>query len=483
MKQRGSILFFLCLLLAARFPVVAAAEPVPYFTFALSGQKAAENGEIKLRISANEMPDTAAGFRMAVSFDDARLRFVRTETSSQIKTGTMETNGAGNPIYSVYVCDVDKDRAPVLSGNIISFVFQVKEGAAVGESVIHAHIDQICNYQEQTLDLDYDEDLPFSVVPSDRPSGAAYLKSLVPVTGRLSPSFSPEVFVYAMEVPSNVSSVEFMAEAGEGGKVTVNRRSLGKAGSQTSILATVTSADGESVVQYVVLVHRAAESADSVSSTSSEKTSAGGNSSSENQKQESASPAPAPVRNNVYLSRLEPLTGALSPAFSPQIFSYHIEVPSNVSSLEFLTEASEAGAKVKVSRRTLGKAGSQTSILVTVTSADGQSESDYVVLVHRAAESGEGGVAKTTAGTGGQNSHGKTIGSGEKTNNGAPLAGERSDTGSTSAAAGVQVQQPVHNIVVIGNQMPQYLLLLLLCTNCVGIGLLVSFWLRRNRKE
>lgn len=462
MRKKISCFFLLWILLIVCFPAGVHAETMPYFTFSLNTQEVFANDEIEVQINANEMPDTAAGFRMAISFDDTRLSFVRTETSAQIKTGTMDTNSAGNPIYSVYVCNVDKGLAPVLSGNIISFVFQVKEGAAEGRAGFHARIDQICNYQEQSLNLDYEEDLSFSVLSAGQPSGAAYLKSLVPAFGQLSPSFSPDNFVYSMEVPYNVSSVEFMAEAGEGGSVSISRRTLGKEGSQTSIIASVTSADGQSVAQYVVLVRRAEESGGSTSS------------------QPSSVSQPGPA-GSIYLTKLEPLTGELSPEFSPQTFSYNMEVPSSINSVEFLTEAPN-GAKVTVSRHALGRAGSQTSIIITVASADRKLEADYVVLVRRAAESGIAGAAGA-AGNKGQASPRNSSSSGKNTGSStASVAGAAGNVSGSSAAAQA-IPQSSRNIIIMGNQMPQYLLMLLLCTNCVIIGLLLRFWLRRRKKE
>lgn len=450
----------LCALVLRLLPLQASADTVPYFTFSLNQKEVCENSEIKLQINANEMPDPAAGFRMIVTYDEAVLSFVRTETSSQIKTGTMETNGDGNPIYSVYVCNTDKSAAPSLSGNIISFVFKVKSGAAAGQYRFHARIDQICNYQEQQLNLTDDEDLPFSVTETGQASGTAYLKSLVPVTGRLSPSFSPDVFVYRMEVPENVSSVEFMAESGEGGSVSINRRTLGKAGSQTSIIATVTSADRQSVVQYIVLVHRAETVAGSSQPASS---------------------------GSILLSKLAPLTGELSPSFSPKIFSYSMEVPANVSSVEFLTEAPD-NAKVTVSRHALGRAGSQTSIIITVASADKTAETDYVVLVHRAADTSSSSPQKTAVKK--QTSYTKSpavkSGSGGSVS-AVTAAGAVGEVSSEVSTAGISnaaqaAQQAPRNMIIIGNQMPQYLLVMLLCTNCILIGLLLSFWLKRKKE-
>jgi hypothetical protein len=252
------LLLFLFFHMAAMQPLNARAETVPYFTFSLNQEIVSSGDLVKLQINANRTADTAAGFRMRVGYDDKILSFVRTETSSQIKSGTMATNSNANPILSVYVCNTDAASAPELSGNIISFVFKVKEGAPNGTTNLEAHIDQICNYQAQQLNLDYDENMPLTVKQPVGKSDEAYLNALVPSVGKLEPEFSSDVYEYTLEVDYDVRSVEFTADAGKNGTVKINRKSLGKAGSKTNIIATVTSEDKKNKAQYIITVSRAA---------------------------------------------------------------------------------------------------------------------------------------------------------------------------------------------------------------------------------
>jgi Cohesin domain. len=256
MGRRILAVLLLLVLTFCLFPIAASADTVPYFTFGLDTESAPPDGLVRMEINANRMPDTAAGFRMMVDYDADLLSFVRTETSSQIKTGTMMTNSKSNPIRSVYVCDVDKGTAPVLSGNIISFVFKVRDDAPEGRTEIGAHIDQICNFQAKQLNLNYDEELALNIDPEQTLSGNAYLRSLMPLAGSLTPHFSSDVFEYEMSVDSNINTVEFGAAAGDGGTVKINRKTLGRAGTDTVILATVTSANKKARVQYAVTVHR-----------------------------------------------------------------------------------------------------------------------------------------------------------------------------------------------------------------------------------
>lgn len=90
----------------------------------------------------------------------------------------------------------------------------------------------------------------------------------------------------------------------------------------------------------------------------------------------------APDPAEAFLTYLEPSVGELLPPFSPDTFSYSLYVDSSVTAVDFDTAA--AGASVRVSRRTLQKAGEDTRIVITVTSEDKSEKSEYIVTVRRA---------------------------------------------------------------------------------------------------
>jgi hypothetical protein len=266
-----AVSLLLCIAVAVFSPVPAIADTVPYFTYSLDRTSAAPDDLVKLKINAGSVSDPAAGFRMIIHYDDTVLSFVRTETSSQIKSGTLVTNSTGNPIYSVYVCNVDGNAAPVLSGNIISFVFKVKDGSSADKTAVGAQIDQVCNYQAEQLNLNYDEDLTLTVKQPEELSDEAYLRALEPMEGRMIPEFSEDIFKYAMQVNYDVTSVEFSALPGESGTVKINRKTLGKAGTDTNIIVTVTSEDKKVKAQYVVAVNRAFAPVETLSDSESTK--------------------------------------------------------------------------------------------------------------------------------------------------------------------------------------------------------------------
>jgi Cohesin domain. len=373
------LLLFLFLGAAAMQPLNTRAETVPYFTFSLNTESVSSGDLVKLRINANQTADTAAGFRMRVGYDDKILSFVRTETSGQIKSGTMATNSNANPILSVYVCNTNGTAAPELSGNIISFVFKVKEGVSDGKTNVEAHIDQICNYQAKQLNLNYDENMLLTVEQPVGKSDKAYLNELVPSQGKLSPEFSSDVYEYILRVDYDVRSVEFTADAGRKGTVKINRKSLGKAGSKTNIIATVTSEDKTNKAQYIITVSRAS------APESSEADSRGG------------------------------------------------------------TETAKVQAKNQPAERTASGRGSP------------------------------GGKTKRAAGSAAYAPESKT----------APETSEieRAENGETIQAQPAYAGGGGRNIIVVGNQMPVFVLGVLVAVLCVLVGMSLTFWLKLNTKK
>lgn len=83
------------------------------------------------------------------------------------------------------------------------------------------------------------------------------------------------------------------------------------------------------------------------------------------------------------IKTLEPSEGTLYPNFNPNIKEYYIEVGSSVHTIEFFTETTDPNASIKINRRTLNKAGTATSIKITVTSPSGKDKLVYCIAVDR----------------------------------------------------------------------------------------------------
>lgn len=199
-----------------------------------------------------------AGFRLRISYDTSSIKFIGAETSAQIENGTMQTNSGADPVCSVYVCNVEKGHAPSLSGNVATYIFQVKDGAPAGETDICAYIDETCDYAGKDMGLDYYETFPLQIKKAK--ASTARLIALEPLEGSLQPAFSPDIHSYRLSVEPYIQSVTFRANAVDGAKVQVSRKSLYAAGSSTPILVTVTSADGTNRAFYSVTVNRESKS-------------------------------------------------------------------------------------------------------------------------------------------------------------------------------------------------------------------------------
>ena len=185
-------------------------------------------------------------------------------------------------------------------------------------------------------------------------SDDARLLSLFPENGTLTPAFSPDVFEYSLTVPYEVTTMAFEGKPVEGATYRVNRKNLGSGGSNTLFEITVTAEDEETKNVYQVTVHR-------------------------QEKEEEEKPA---LSDDARLLSLVPQNGALTPAFSPNVYEYSLTVPYEITTMTFEGEPVE-GATYRVNRKNLGSGGSDTVFEITVTAEDGETKAVYQVTVHR----------------------------------------------------------------------------------------------------
>ena len=73
----------------------------------------------------------------------------------------------------------------------------------------------------------------------------------------------------------------------------------------------------------------------------------------------------------------------ITPAFSPDITQYSLEVPYSKSTIEFTAIPVDEDANVKANRKSLKSSGTSTNINLTVTSPDKKSKKVYTVTVNR----------------------------------------------------------------------------------------------------
>ncbi len=104
---------------------------------------------------------------------------------------------------STYVCNVDLGHAPALSGTILTYVFEVNDGASAGSTELDVTVDQICNWQGEQLNIVCSESVAIEVLPPK--SDQAFLKSLIPFWKTFANLFTRYILLY---IGCPVQSVE-----------------------------------------------------------------------------------------------------------------------------------------------------------------------------------------------------------------------------------------------------------------------------------
>ena len=228
--------------------------------------------------------------------------------------------------------------------------------------------------------------------------------------------------------------------------------------------------------------------------------------------------------DEAYLTQLEPLSGSLTPVFSSEIHDYTMDVPYSVSSVEFQSSAGDGGS-VKINRKTLYAAGKSTVITATVTSADKQNKTQYIVTVRRKAKPQssssaslprQSSSAPQTSGTGKTSVGSKTK---RKTKSGSSTGAGKTKSNSSagtkkikykntsspeytsgyedeytentygaeelalsSAGAAASAATP-RNIYITANGMPAYMGGMLITIICIMCGIFLNLWLRPPNKK
>ena len=226
----------------------------PCYVFAQDTEDYFMNDEIRITVTAKEldMNESIAGFRLNVEYDSSKLTLKRVDTSSQIESGTFRYHIAGDTMTGIYVCD--GTAAPQLTGECMTLIFRVNDDAVFGETSVSAQIDQVVDWNAKQLPSVSSITSIFHITPEF--TKEAVLTKLVPSQGTLEPEFDPYIQEYSLQVGPEVEQILFELEAADGGAAKVNRKNLGKQGSTTQFMITVTSSDKKNKSQYTVNVTR-----------------------------------------------------------------------------------------------------------------------------------------------------------------------------------------------------------------------------------
>lgn len=366
----------------------------PVFTTKLLSEQTSPGSEVRVQVFVSPGERTAGAFLVSCAYDTEAFDYVEVEKSQQLVGSDVFTYQA-NPLRTVYTCDTAQGGAPLLSGNILTYVFRTHDDVTDGTFRFSLHVEQVYDYDAHALPDSSPPDLQVTVerpessltsaastVSSNTSSqvssansssavssqvAAPRLTMLQPSQGTLSPAFHPEQFQYELTVPAACSEV-FFSTAPQNAQISteISRYTLNAAGNDTLITATVKSSDGKAKTVYTVVVHRLLPDHSETSALLPKLTS---------------------------LQVHTPANTGLTPSFSPDTLQYEMTVASSVSEVAFDYHASD-GAAVLVNRYTLQAAGSDTVITLTVSSGNTEAKTTYRIIVHRLVANGTSGSSQ-----------------------------------------------------------------------------------------
>lgn len=309
----ASGLLALWLLLAA-VPLRAQGAEVPAFAFSLSASEGWEGDQADLALSYDGGVGEVGAFFAQIDYDPNAFEYVRVSVSQTLRGAYTSASQEEGRVRFAYTMK-SREECLLSPGELFRCRFRVREGGTLGGSEFTAAVYDVVDPAAQPLNAGTEQTLSYQVLPP--PSAEAYLMSLSPSQGALSPDFSPECLEYAMEVPFEVTSLTFSAETAENGTCKVNRKNLGAGGSDTQFLLTVTSEDRKNKSVYRVTVHRLEKPAPSPTASPTPKPAktpspaktpkpAGVNGSPAKTSAPSLSPKPSPLRATPAPSTPEP---------------------------------------------------------------------------------------------------------------------------------------------------------------------------------
>lgn len=199
--------------------------------------------------------------------------------------------------------------------------------------------------------------------PEEKSKNSA-LKELTLLQGTLSPEFNKDVKEYTVQVGTDVTELQLDAiPEDEKAKVTVEGNTDLKDG-ENKVTITVTAEDG-SKTTYTLTVNKTDKEA-----------------------------------VGLVLSKLEIAGETLSPTFTPEVYSYSLNVPTGTTTLDVTAETDEEDATIEITGNTDLKDGEN---LITIMVKKGDGDEQQVATYQITVNVGEQEVATTTEKSSGPN--------------------------------------------------------------------------------
>lgn len=437
--RKFCLLLFFAVLLFSLSVDADSVENSCYFSVSPSKPEIKPDESFGLDISCDaEVP--VSSFLITVEYEEEAVEFLGCEKGEVLKEGYSNYYDSGGKVSFVFTA---KASYLIQGEDLNCLEIRFKSRDSVGTEALDflVEITQVVGEDGETVCSD--SSISETVWIQGPGSSEAQLLDLYSEQGVLNEEFRSDVKEYTMDVPYEVSRVEFLWTCSPGATASVNRRNLGSGGSESKFVITVKAADGKTKSEYIVWVRRGQYN------------------------REPGGPGIAPI-----LLDLVPSSGELSPEFSPDHYSYTIQVPYEVQKMEFETRQTE-GASVSVNRKNLGSGGSTVDFIITVSM--GSQKTKYTVSVTRGAYSRDGG---STSKSSSKSSGGKTT-----QKNGSSSGEEMDISGEISPENGAEVTETAPLIIRNDSILPFMLgAVTVLAAVFAGIAAVLLFRGKRSKK-
>lgn len=227
-------------------PSVAGLDPVmgKYFT-------------LNLRLTTAGQDVKISGFTFSIKYDDSTLTRIGTSKLTSRKNGSLKGTKYSKGTVNL---EYNNDKTLFIAKNskldLCKFTFCPK--IHVGTTDIH--VTDVEAFDPQGNPMKESFEIPDLTLNVAAPSAAStcFLDSLEPSCGNLAPGFSPNIFEYQLDVPSDIKDVYFSARpSNPDTTVKISRHKLHAPGKSTKIFITTKNKTNKEELVYLVNVNRA----------------------------------------------------------------------------------------------------------------------------------------------------------------------------------------------------------------------------------
>ena len=237
MKKHQGMKTAVCAALMSLAMAISAFAATGKISFSDPTVKEGEEVNVTMKIAADDGAQLSSA-TVTLSYDPGKLEFVA-GTDASGGAGTVRLSGASNGAGT-----------PELQYNL-----KFKTLAA-GQSAVNISTQEVYDSAEQPVEISHLGSSTITVNAGETVSADASLSTLEVAPGELTPAFSPDVTSYEVTVGTSVDQLTINALPSDSGASVVLSGNDALSDGDNNVTVRVTAADGQTVRDYAIVVHR-----------------------------------------------------------------------------------------------------------------------------------------------------------------------------------------------------------------------------------